>query len=268
MKNTTKNIVMLSILWLLLISQSGPTVHAEKQNFLTALYNKEIFPYVFGNGAKINLEKPGIAVDLLQSLEKRVPIKISFIRLPQKRMFYELKRGEVDGIIASFKPDRKKFGVYPMKDDAVDPSRRISSDNYVLYTLKGSPLKWDDQHKRFLNHDGLIGAPLGYSIVADLKKWGARIEESLDPVSTLEKLIRGRIQGLAGLETTIDHLLSKKPEKYKNIQKLQPALVMKPYYLVLSHQFVQKQPALAQLMWNVLAEIRENEFSTISLKYY
>jgi polar amino acid transport system substrate-binding protein len=48
-----------------------------------------------------------------------------------------------------------------MADDKVDVSKRMSTDNYHLYRLKGSKVDWDG--KAFSNLDGRIGAQAGFS---------------------------------------------------------------------------------------------------------
>lgn len=66
---------------------------------------------------------------------------------------------------------------------------------------------------------------------------------------------------------TGDSLLKIAPEKFKRIVKVTPPIKTKPYYLMLSHQFVKKHPQLAEKIWDTIEIIRESQFDRISAKY-
>jgi len=48
---------------------------------------------------------------------------------------------------------------------------------------------------------------------------------------------------------------------------MHPPLATKPYYLMLSHQFVGNHPEMAQQIWDTIKIIRETKFNEIVLKY-
>lgn len=64
-------------------------------------------------------QNPGIMVEMIRLIETRVPnLRITFSRKPWARCLAELESGDVDAIFSSsFKPERMKIGVYPMKDE-------------------------------------------------------------------------------------------------------------------------------------------------------
>ena len=230
-------------------------------------------PYYLGDSAKVLSYQPGIAVEMLQSLGERIDgLEIKLSRMPWKRALYSLKSNRIDGIFnASYKPERLDFGWYPTTnaklDGPVDISRRITTISYSLYQLKDQPINWTGQWPDL--KDTLVGAPLGYSIVSDLKKQGIRVEESNSTHSNLSMLINHRLNVVALQTITGDsHLATHHHDaRYQMIEKLYPPLVSKPYYLMLSHAFVAKNPKMAQRIWDEIKYIREQDTDSLYQAY-
>ncbi len=231
-----------------------------------AYEDKTQFPYYMGNTSEV-LDQPGVAVEMVQLLEKEIPnLTVNLHRFPWGRCLSRLKQGVSDGIFnASFKPSRMEIGRYPWKDGKVDPSRRLTTISYSLYKRKQSPLAWDGVS--FANLEGKIGAPRAYSIVGDLRKMGVAVEESPWTKNDFKKLIRDRIAGVAAQDVTGDFLLEQHRQEFESIVKVTPPLKVKPYYLMLSHQFVNKYPELAEQIWDTLAKIREESLAPLAKKY-
>jgi len=82
---------------------------------------------------------------------------------------------------------------------------------------------------------------------------------------SFELLLTKRISAVAHQEIDADPFIKK--QGYTDIEKLQPAIKSKPYFLMLSHQFVDKHPQLAQQLWDRIGEIRDNKTREISPKY-
>ena len=216
------------------------------------------FPYLLGDGSKIEDHKPGLAVEALRILEEKRGIRFEFVRESWKRCFQSLASGDVDALFyASYRPERAKEGVYPMKEGKVDPERRFISISYVLYTLTDSPIRWDGETLE--NVDGRIGVLGGYSIVDDLKKRGVRIDESRGILNDFRKLTLNRLAGVVALETNGDFTLRKNPDLAGKIVKRSPDLVTKQYYLLFSHPFYEKNRTLVEEIWSALSEIRSSE---------
>ncbi|MCP4346774.1 MAG: transporter substrate-binding domain-containing protein [Desulfobacterales bacterium] len=225
------------------------------------------YPFQTGEGT-IDWKKPGIAVELLLLLGKKLDIDIEFSRVPWKRGLHELKKGQKDGLFnASFKKKRLEYGVYPMKDGVADQNRKSYSNSYVLYKIKGSPVQWNG--KAFSNLNGPIVATRGFSILDDLIKMGIKVRETNSTLVSLRILSRGRVKGIAALELAGDYLLDKNKEDFSNIEKVLPPIKTKPYYLMLSHQFIKKNPKIAEEIWNTVRDVRESEeFKQVTGKYF
>ncbi|WP_438465473.1 substrate-binding periplasmic protein [Marinomonas sp. PE14-40] len=247
------------------------SLHALTLTF--AFEDKQQPPYYLGEGSKVLENQPGIAVEMLQILDKRMPeFEIKFIRMPWKRALYSLKSNRVDGIFnASYKTERLDFGWYPTKDfqlsGPIDTDRRITSISYSLYHLKSSPINWSGDWQDLKTE--LVGAPLGYSIVGDLQKKGIKVEQSSSTKSNLLMLSTKRMKVVALQTVTADSFLSSqsKNTNYNAIEKLSPPLVSKPYYLMLSKSFVAEHPTLSQKIWNEIKLIREEHSSALYTAY-
>ena len=73
---------------------------------------------------------------------------------------------------------------------------------------------------------------------------------------------------VAALGVTADLLLKKHPELNKVIVKVSPPIVSKEYYVMLSNQFVNSNPALAEKIWNAIGEMRIKEFPKLVKEKY
>ena len=249
----------------LLVAGSGHAVELK-----VAWENAPQPPYYMGKGTKIPA-LPGVAVEMVMMLEEYIDgLKVVPQRLPWKRCLKSLQLGKIDGTFnASYKKKRLEFGFYPTKDGtlngAVDPSFRITTIQYCLYAKKDSKVSWDG--KKFNNLTGAIGAPLGYSIVGDLEKLGAKVDTSPSTQNDFLKLNKNRVAAVAAQGITGDALLSSFPKKFSELHKLEPPLKTKPYYIMLSKQFVGKHPDLAKKIWATIKIIRETRLADIAKKY-
>ncbi len=259
------NLITMSVL--ILFFMIAVDLQGQVKELTFACEDQEDFPNVLGSSEKINPDKPGVAIEVLRLVEKKLNVKINIKRGPWKRILeIDLKTGVVDGVFtASYKPERDAFGAFPKKDGKIDETRRFASVTYSFYKLKNSQVNWDGTTLK--NFTASIDAPRGYSIVDDLKKKGYNVEESASTNLGFKKLIANRVSLVAALETTGDHFLSKTSEFNSKIEKVNPPIISKAYYFMLSNQLAQKDPVFAEKFWNAIKEIREKEFKIIIEKY-
>ncbi len=226
-------------------------------------------PRYLGEGTAINWDRPGLTLDLLKAVGKRLRINIGFRRLPWKRGLYLVETDEVDGIFhASYKPEREAIGVYPKTPDGqVDDARAIFFQSYALHVLRGSSVTWDGQ-----TIDGLggaaVGATAGYSIVGDLEKAGIRVETGKVQEVNLNKLVAGRIAAYAELENMAAAAIQRNPGAYGDVVKLEPPLQTKAYFLLLSKGLVARDPDLAEAIWDTIAVVNADPGFQIRLDAY
>lgn len=254
---------MKKLVILLVLVFAVTTLYAKKK-VVIAYDSNSNFPYYTDKSP--NQKKAGVIVEIVKMLQKKTGTIIELKRMPWKRCLYMLEKNRVDAIFqASFKTKRMKYGQYPMKGSKPDKSKRIATVSYALYKLKGSSLKWNG--KKFKNLKKALGAPRGYSIVGDLKKFGASVEETTKTEQSMKKMILGRIDGVAALEKEGDDILRKNKNLRSKIVKIKKLLKVKPYYLMLSHEFVKKNPKLAKKIWKETGKLRKKHYKRIMRKY-
>jgi polar amino acid transport system substrate-binding protein len=153
-----------------------------------------------------------------------------------------------------------------MKNGEPDAAKRLMSNSYVLYKMKNSPVQWDGKQFSYLIKP--IGAAAAYSIVSDLKEMGVNVMESYTQSDAFKILIKGRLDGVADLETMADLILKGNPEEFKDVVKVSPPIRTKEYYLMFSHRFAEKLPKVMNDIWNELQRVRESgEYDKIAEKY-
>lgn len=212
--------------------------------------NEDVYPWVLK-------DRPGLNIVFMNALAQKLGIKFDMQSRPWKRCLDELKSGEMDGLFsASFKADRLENGAYPMTGDKPDETKAIMLDGYTLYRVKGSAVNWDGKK---LTVAGAVGAQPGYSIIDQLKSLGAKVDDgSRSADDNLRKLIAGRVDAVALITLEGENSIRNNPEFASKVEAVQPVLVSKPYYLMLSKQFVAKYPEYAKEIWSGVAAIRES----------
>lgn len=224
-------------------------------------------PLYLGSGTVIDANKPGISVELLREAARRAGIEMEFKRVPWNRALYLVEIDEADGIFdISFKEERRKIGVYPMKDGKPDEDRAIARQNYVFYKRQDSPFSWDGRSVAHL--DGAIGTVMSYSINDDLKEMNLPVEEAKTQELNLAKLAQGRIAAVADLEAMSDMVLNGNPGWFPDIVKLSPPLRNKAYYLMLSRKFVRENPDLAERLWAAIPAVIASPEYQVALRRY
>ena len=218
-----------------------------------AYLNQPSLPFISASAPDEAL--PGVAIELVRAAAQGIGCKARFVRRPGKRVLAETAAGMHAGaLMYSFSIERARKLVFPMAAGKLDAERRMARLNYYLYRPVGGTLDWDG--KRLLHVNGALGVNLGYAVADDLRALGARrIEEVGTTVQNLEKMRMGRIDGFAMHDYGVDPLL--RLPRYAGIEKVPPPLSTRDYYLALSPRFVRQEAALAQRLWDAIAQQRE-----------
>ncbi len=222
------------------------------------------FPYQVGDGREVN-DPPGIAIDIIQAAADSLELKTEYIRVPDKRVLVELKKGSVDGaFIQSFQEKRMTYVKYPRKDGKLDTNRRIAVLSYYLYTLAEHSLHWDGELLSGLS-DGKIGVIRGYSIIDKFKKMNVPIIE-VDRSEQLFRMLKmKRVSGVAIQNLIAANYLSNNTDF--GVKMVDIPLKTKNYYLMLSHEFVLKYPKISEKLWTKISEIRDEMTAEYAKKY-
>lgn len=235
---------------------------AEKLKFAYSDVESEL--YQLGNGSQM-ANPPGATIELMNMVAKELDLEFEYVRLPVKRTLESLQAGEVVGaFMYSFKEDRLQYGQFPMKAGKDDGAFRVTMLSYVFYKPTGSAFNWDGKVVSGLDA-GIIGFNSNYSVGAELNKMGLKTEEAKTTEQNFKKLAAGRIAAYAMQDHTGDLYIAE--NKVTGVEKVATPFESKPYYLMLSKQFVQKDPALAEKVWAKLAKIREEKLKALLKKY-
>lgn len=213
--------------------------------------NDDSYPWVLK-------DRPGLTISLLKLVEKEAGGKFEITPLPWKRCLEEVKSGAMNAVFKiSYSAERlAELGAYPMAADKPDASKRLLMDSYSLYKIKGSKVEWDG---KTLKADGTVGAQSGFSVVAQLKSLGAKVDDgSRSADANLRKLVEGRLVALALQTEEGDISVEGNPEFKLKVEKIKPFLIEKPYFLIFSKQFFATNPDYAQVVWAAIASSRES----------
>lgn len=218
--------------------------------------NVDSFPWTMKDGG-------GIDIILLDMTDAALDdVKFEYIQTPWKRCLDNIKSGITEGCFtASYKDKRLEFGYYPgtHKMGKPDPSLQLHASSYSLYVPTDSSITVTG-NMTIEGLNGKIAAPRGYSIGDDLAKAGYTIDANAsNTLNNFKKLAAGRVESVAALTLNGDNLLAKNPDLASKIKVIPTPLVNKPYYLMLSKQFVDGNTALAEKIWKTAAEIRESQ---------
>lgn len=228
-------------------------------------------PYIMGGGYDFNKTRPGIEIEIYQLVAKRLNLKIKFTRIPWKRCLKGVSMGHYDGVFpTSFKPERLAMGAFPIINDQIDLSRQTRMSAYHLYTLNEIAVDWNGRQFVGLDHAkrSALGAPLGWSIVGDLKRMGVPVVEKCNLADLVEMLRLGGVAGVVCLETAMDAHLKQKKHKLDFVKKHGIPVVEKVYYLMFSHQFQAKHPVLCRQIWNQIKKIKNSpDYEKIQARY-
>jgi len=223
-------------------------------------------PRHLGTGALVP-EPPGITVDILRLVAQRLDLDLQLLRAPWERGLFLIETGQADGLFhTSFKPERMAIGVFPMADGVADESRAIFFQNYSFYVRNGSDITWDGAALGNLARP--VGATAGYSIITDLEAMGLNVETERSSLINFRKLESNRIDAYAELQTMADAFLAVNGGPVERVIRLEPPIVEKAYYLMLSHPFHEAHPEIAEAIWDEIASINgSSDHDAIAARY-
>lgn len=249
------------LLTLALGAWCAPSLAGQPLKMTLAHEDKASYPWVFP--VTNNASYEGLDLIFIDFLQDELGIELTTVAMPWARCLVTMEEGYVDGCFSSsFKEDRLVNGVYPTTDTGEpDASKRIHSSDYSLYFIKGKDITFDGKTIYGLN--GNVGVQRTFSIIPALEKLGVSVDEGTsDPVIIFRKLLLGRIAAAAIQTGNADAIIENNPEFKEHIVKYETNLApfnKKPYFIMLSHQFVESNPEYAVVFWNAVQKVRESE---------
>jgi len=238
-----------------LLRQGAAAIGAEPVRILFDVNDNP--PLITGNSTTIDPVRPGLTVEMLRMAGELTNIAIELSRTPWQRGLYLIETGQADAIFASsYVEERLRYGVYPMKDGRPDTSRKLFDQSYRLYVRVGSGVSWDGT--TISNLHAPVGATTGYAVVPILRAMGVAVEEEPSHIANLRKLVAGRIDAYAELDSHVGPMLRTNPWEFGSINELSPPVLTKPYYLMFSKIFYARAPNVAERIWDAIAVVNES----------
>lgn len=216
------------------------------------LENAENVPWIKADG------KSGYVQVMMAEVEKLSGIPMKITPMLWKECLAGVKAGTMDGAVsASYNKERAEYAAYPINlSGELDATRRMYRTSYHFYKAKGKALSWDG---KALHADGLIGAQAGFSVVSQLKELGAKVEDNTpSPDEVLKRTAAGKY--LAGVVQVNegDATLAETPSLRAALEKVEPALIEKPYFTIFSKAYQAKNGSTTIAVWNAIQKVRND----------
>lgn len=229
--------------------------------------DEDYAPYLRGDTQQPAKPNPGVLVEITQVAFKEAGQKVQYIRRPWKRCMHLLRDGKIAGMFGVIHTkEREKIGKYPMQNGEIDSERRLLFVDYPIFrNAANATISWDGQ--KFSDPAPRIGTPLGYATVKSLKKEHQIIPNtSFLPEQGLKLVSEGKLDGYIVEKNVGLSILGKLDLKDKIIPH-QPPFKRHALYLVLSHDFYEKNSKEAEKIWSTLAVLRKTVLDSIMKKY-
>jgi polar amino acid transport system substrate-binding protein len=226
------------------------TSATQAMEFVLCDENVEVYPWTLKDGHGLNTV-------LLKMAAEKTGTTFRLVRATWENCLREVESGKVHGAYSgSYSDKRARFASFPFSNGKLDETRRLMTEEYVLYRQKGSSIAWDG--KQISGTSNPIGVQKGYSIGSDLANWGATVDDqSTSPEELMRKLIAGKFDAVAVL-SYVAYDLAKKPEFFGKVEKVTPPLIQKAYFLFFNKVFYSEHAKEIDALWAAIAEARES----------
>lgn len=172
-----------------------------------------------------NLEGYGYIAEIASAALREAGYEVKYEFVPLKRALLLAKHKEVDGVLgAYYSKDRTEYLRY---------SNAIGEVNINFLTLAGRGIK-SGELRELKNHS--VGVILGTSLYSDLRRDGFYVEEGVDNLVNLNKLLAGRVDLIAGTSLWILDQLKRSfsAEIQNKVIVLEPPYQVQSIYFTLS----------------------------------
>ncbi len=247
--NRSNYLGLVAFFFLGLLSQS---VQAVTLKF--CYQDQPLAPYYFGSGHQVPAIWPGATVEHIQQLVAKVPnLQLELVRYPWNRCLKYLQAGLVYAVVANYSENREMLGVFPKRDGKPDQSKMFTRQDVCLVTDKELATKWNG---RFFEVDRKVTATRQTPRVKLSPETEAKlnfVQASAD-ANSLKMLAQGRVQVVTQVCKIMEQKVTATSFNPQTMVVLTPPVDQLHGYLLFSRQFYQKQPEIAEQLWQKLAD--------------
>lgn len=195
----------------------------------------------------------GLDFELVQAMKGRSPYTVDVQVLSGRRCLVELQLGRFDATIGmSHTAERAAFLRYPTRKGELDLSRVLRWDSYSLYRHPSAQVGWNGKTLR-LPAGVSVGVQSGHAVGLLLREAGHPVDERLRRADLmLQQLLAGTLQ-VAALQTSEAEWLRQRNGAWQAVQRLEPPLVVKPYFVVFSETFAREHEAQLPGLWQAFS---------------
>jgi len=216
--------------------------------------DQPLSPFYSGAGSQVPKVKPGATIEHLQKLVANVPgLQLELVRYPWNRCLKYLQTGVVDAVVANYSKNRESLGVFPSRNGKPDQSKMFTRQDVCFVTTKQLAKHWN---WRFFDVAHKVSVTLQtprFNLEPAIATKFTFIQASVD-ANSLQMLTQGRVQVVTQVCQIMEQKIVAKSFDPKSMEILTPPVQELHGYLVFSHQFYQKQPAIAQALWQRQAD--------------
>lgn len=229
-------------------------------------------PYVNEDFATNN-QLPGITIEILNIVQERLDLTINIKKKPWVRVVEDIKHNRLDGgFHFSYFPARNEYLKYPIMAGEANPARSyaLSVRSDMLYRLSTSTLEWDGiNFKKPGSNRISLGVIRGGAFASKVNQNRYDLIQVSSNEQLLQLLIQGRVDGIVGLDSMINHQIKTLPLVIQEqIKKDQTIIAEMHFFLVFSNGFYKKNKELVWAIWSIIEELNKNdEFKKIYEKY-
>jgi polar amino acid transport system substrate-binding protein len=253
-------VIMKRLLLLILILQSNLSLINADKKISICIDQNSWLPFTF-----VDVDEPsGIHVELAKKALSNLGYDLEISSMPWKRCLYGIKHGTFDAILSvSYKSNRNEYMYYPEDAEYSEKSElRVTSAEYVIVSCSDNPYVWDGDDQSLPEP---VRIAFGSGTADRLKEKNIYVETARSDKNIYAMLKRDKTGVVLSYKASAEAML--RTERYKNIMKILPIpYISKSYYMGISRkgQISFKE---AQIIWEEIAKIRDNEIIMDSLVF-
>lgn len=217
-----------------------------------AFVDRDAPPFLRGTGVAFAAHEPGHMVDEVRATLQVLGCKGELVRLPAKRLQFELSSGRVDfGIGLGDTPERLALWKFPLQPDG-QPDRRQAIGSspvaWVVLARRQAALQAMWQSGKL---HGRLGAATGSASSALAELTSLTVEPLDELARTVELLELGRFDAIALPVNAYAQLLR---DAQGRVAVLQPAISTQQFYAPASLALAQRHGDFVRRFWSTLCD--------------